>query len=66
MNKNNPVIMIAKFASLCPETGLKIKKGDEIAYFPSVKKAFHKNSKNAESARALLFSKQWGMADSDW
>jgi len=61
-----PVLMTAKFDSVCPETGKKIFKGDEIVYFPSIRKAFHKDSKNAEGARAMAFAKQWNMADSDW
>lgn len=59
-------IMTAKFSSVCPETGLAIKKGDEIAYCPKARKAYHASSKTAEQARALAFAKTWEMADRDW
>ena len=38
------LFMNAKFSSLCAETGNKIKKGDEIFYNRSTKKAYCKDS----------------------
>lgn len=61
-----PKIMIAKFDSTCPETGKPIKRGDTIAYFPDVKKAYHESSKNAEIARGIAFSEQWEMGDRNY
>lgn len=61
-----PYFTNARFNSTCPETGLAIKTGDEIAYFPETKKAYHRQSKNAEIVRALEFSRSWGMADANY
>jgi len=62
----NPSFIIAKFNGICPQTGLQIKKGDTIVYFPKEKKAYHATSKNAEIVRGFCFSKTWGMIDKDY
>lgn len=51
--KNDPYFTTARFASVCPETKLPIKKGDEIAYYPRDRKAFHISSKSAANARLI-------------
>ena len=56
----------ARFDSICPETGKKIKKGDTIAYFPYAKKAYHENSKNADIVRNNQFNKVFCMGDAHW
>ena len=62
----NPSFIVAKFNGVCPETGLPIKKGDTIVYFPKEKIAYHATSKNAEMVRGADFSKTWGMMDKDY
>ena len=64
--RGDPYFMKAKFSSVCPETGKKIKKGDEIAYYPRERKAFHVDSKAAEQVRALNFASAYNMADANW
>ena len=64
--KHDPYFTTARFASTCPETGKPIRKGDQIAYFPWDRLAFHAESKAAEQIRALQFSASWGMADANW
>jgi len=61
-----PRFIEAKFASTCPETGLAIKKGDTVAYYPKERKAYHASSKAAEVVRAADFAKAWKMGDADW
>lgn len=61
-----PRLMTAKYASVCPETGKPIAAGDEIAYYPKEKKAYHASSNAAAEVRGLAFSKSWGMADAEW
>lgn len=56
----------ARFDSVCPETGLPIKKGDEIAYYPRDRKAYHVSSKSADNVRNLEFNAAYGMADANW
>ena len=62
----SPRFMTARFDSTCPETGKAIKKGDQIAYFPAAKQAFHESSKAGEQVRALDFSAAYGMADANY
>lgn len=64
--KNDPYITTARFASKCPETGKEIKKGDEIAYYPRDKRAFHTESKAAQDVRAMQATAGMGLADADW
>ena len=54
--KNDPYLTSARFSSTCPETGKPISKGDKIAYYPKARKAYHIDSKSADSVRYLLFS----------
>lgn len=61
-----PLFLLARFQSVCPETGKTIKKGDECAYFPAERKAYHSSSKTASDLRAVQFAKSWNMADAEW
>jgi len=61
-----PYFLTARFDSTCPETGKPIKKGDECAYYPAERKAYHTESKAAEHVREMQFSRAWGMADANW
>lgn len=61
-----PYLTTARFDSICPETGKAIKKGEQIAYFPQLKRAYHQSSKAAEELRAIRFANSWGMADANW
>ncbi len=62
----DPYFTTAKFNSTCPETGLPIKKGDKIAYFPRERKAYHENSKGGDQIREMQFNKCFEMADANW
>jgi hypothetical protein len=64
--RNDPYMTTARFASTCPETSKPIKRGDEIAYYPSVRKAYHRHSTTAAQVRELQFAKTWEMADQNW
>ena len=64
--RNDPYIMKARFPSICPETGKAIQKGNEIAYYPKARKAYHADSRTFEEVRALQFSVNNHMPDSDW
>jgi hypothetical protein len=66
MRNYDPYFTKARFDSICPETGKQIKKGDEIAYYPKTKKAFHSSSKSASNVRSLQASQALGLADADW
>lgn len=59
--KGDPYFTKARFDSTCPETGKPIKCGDEIAYYPRTKKAYHIDSKNAEDVRSLQIGDSWGV-----
>lgn len=48
-----PRLMKALFPSVCPETGRAIKRGDQIAYFPAKRKAYHSESQSAALVRAM-------------
>jgi hypothetical protein len=61
-----PYMTKARFDSTCPETGKDIKKGDDIAYFPALKKAYHSDSQSAETVRGLDFAEANGMADANY
>jgi hypothetical protein len=63
---SDPYFTTAKFNSTCPETGLPIKKGDKIAYFPRERKAYHENSKGGDQIREMQFNKCFEMADANW
>lgn len=65
INKD-PYFTIARFNSVCPETGKPIKKGDEIAYYPLTKKAFHKDSKAYEQVKLLEFNDSFNMMDANY
>ena len=64
--KNDPYFTTARFNSVCPETGKAIRKGDDIAYFPYNRKAYHVDSRSAEQVRGMQFSSNSGMMDADW
>jgi len=63
--RNDPYFTQARFNSRCPETGLPLKKGDEIAYFPRLRKAFHSSSKSADQVRAMNFAQAFNMLDAN-
>lgn len=62
----DPFLMTAKFSSVCPETGKTINAGDQIAYFPSTRRAYHSESRAAMQLREQMFAKSWNMADANW
>jgi hypothetical protein len=52
---NDPREIIARFKSVCAETGRVINKGDRCIYYPIGKKVFCMESKQAEDYRNWLF-----------
>ena len=62
----SPYFTTARFESTCPDTGKKIKVGDEIAYYPATKKAYHSESRQAADLRGVEFAGAYGMADANW
>lgn len=66
MKYNDPYFTLARFSSICPETGKLIKKGEEIDYYPRVKKAFHKDSKAYEQVKLLAFNESFNMMDANY
>lgn len=64
--RNNPYFTRARFSSLCAETGRKINKGDEIAYYPRDRTAYHTDSKQADELRAQQFAAAFNMADANY
>ncbi len=61
-----PYFTKARFPSTCPETGKAISKGDDIAYFPATKQAFHSESQSAETVRGMNFAESHCMADAQY
>jgi hypothetical protein len=66
MKNYDPYFTKARFDSICPETGKQIRKGDEIAYYPKSRKAYHTESKSAADLRSMQASRAFGLADADW
>jgi len=64
--RNDPRFMIAKFKSVCPETGLPINKGDECCYFPAARKAYHIESKAASGWKGQAAADACGLSDAGW
>lgn len=63
---NPPRFIIARFDSTCPQTGKKIRRGDECAWYPSARVAYHMDSKAASELRGQDFAAAWGMADANY
>lgn len=61
-----PRLMTARFDSTCPETGKPIKRGDQVAYYPATKRAYHESSKAAAEVRGMAFSEAYAMADANY
>jgi hypothetical protein len=64
--KNDPYFTRARYPSLCAESGRKINKGDEIAYYPRTKQVFHIDSKQSEELRAFTFAAAFNMSDANY
>ena len=64
--RKSPYFTIARFDSVCSETNRLIKKGDRIAYFPDIQKAYHDQSEHASIVRGLEFSAAFNMADANY
>lgn len=54
--KNDPRELVARFDSVCAETGKAIKKGETCIYYPAIRKVFSLDSKQAAEFRSLNFS----------
>lgn len=61
-----PREIIARFDSICPETGKKIKKGDACIYYPRQKQAYHTDSDTAASYRSQAQADSFGLLDANW
>lgn len=64
--RKTPYFTSARFNSVCPETGKAIGIGDQIAYFPDTRKAYHDQSEHASIVRGLEFSAAFNMADANY
>lgn len=61
-----PRFIIARYDSVCPQTGKKIARGEECAWYPSARVAYHVSSKAASELRAMDFASTWNMADANY
>ncbi len=61
-----PREITARFDSVCPETGKRIKKGDTIIYYPADRKAYHAESKTASDFRSQAFADAMCLGDANW
>lgn len=66
MYKNDPRFIIAKFNSVCEETGKQIKKGDRCLYYPLGKSVYHMDSKQVKSWQSQKQADDFGLADAGW
>ena len=66
MYKQDPRFITAKFASVCPETGKQINKGDQIVYYPRSKSAYHIDSNAADELRGMQFNDAFNMPDANY
>ena len=57
--------MTATRAGVCAETGVPIKRGDQIAYFPASGKAYSDGSQEAAKLRGQQFADRAGLADAN-
>ncbi len=62
----DPREITARFDSVCPETGNRIRKGDPCVYFPRTRKAVHTDSRAAAEWRAQQFADAAGLDDANW
>ena len=60
MRNNSPYEIRAKFESKCAETGKSIKKGEFCVYYPSAKKVYHPDSKQAYEYRCMKADESMG------
>lgn len=51
---NDPRTIIARFDSICAETGKAIKKGETCIYYPTSKDVFHVDSEQAQEYREYM------------
>ena len=61
--RNDPRFITARFDSVCQETRLQIKKGQEAVYYPLSRKCYHAESKAADEVRGLQFAETFCMPD---
>lgn len=52
MRNRDPYQLTVRYPAKCAETGKELKKGDTAIYYPSGKKLYHPESKQAESFRS--------------
>ncbi len=56
---NSPREIVAKFASVCAETGQPIKAAETCIYYPLSRKVYHVTSKQAAEFRSVSFDAGW-------
>lgn len=61
-----PRMLVARFSSVCPETGETIRKGDTCAYYPAERKAYSFNSRASTQVREIEFARVYCMADANY
>lgn len=64
--RNDPRDLVARFDSICPETGKPIHTGDRCVYFPSSKKAYHMTSKSATDWQSQAVADAFNLGDAGW
>ena len=66
MRNQTPRMIVCRYPTTCPETGLEIRKGDECAYYPKDRSCYHTTSKNADHVRGLQFASAYCMDDANY
>lgn len=56
----DPRELVARFDSVCAETGLPIKAGETCIYYPASKRVYHVSSKQAAEFRSVSFDAALG------
>jgi len=64
--QRDPREITAKYESVCPETGLLIRKGDPCVYFPYNRKTYHISSRSARDWMSQCEADRAGMMDAGW
>ncbi len=64
--RNDPRELVARFDSICPETGKRIRKGERCIYFPLSRKAYHMDSKSAADWRSQAAADAFNLGDAGW
>lgn len=64
--RNDPRELVARFSSVCPETGKTVNAGDRCVYFPLSRKAYHMTSKSAADWQSQAVADAFNLGDAGW